>query len=1093
MSSKAIAVTVSDNIANSISKKLDKIASSAQKAQKNLDLLKKIINSFNRDPFKKHTDSMFKFTDSIKSATNGSTILTRAINDLNNSFKRAQGAGSVYANQLKSIKSNIIEVNNASMNATNNQQQLTERLKFSSSITPVFTRGLKTLARAINFNELPTCIASLADFKAQLDNTTGSSEASYETMKSLMELAKGTHTSFEQTAESFLSNSSALKDLGYSTDQQLMYTEALNNALAASSITGERATDEMSALQKAMVMGKLSGAELTTIIENGGYVAEVLAKQLGISTDKLSEAGQQGKITTDVIMNSFSNYYDMLQQKANDMPITISGAFTNLKTGIQECIFEIDNSIGATDKMTQVILWLSNSVKSAADSLAVLATGYNTAEIYNILFLKAVEMISEAVLKATAKIIRLNLALLANPFGLILVAITAVIAALVLFSDKIKIPGYEMITLKDVAITVWGDIKEFVSKAMKSIGKMWDWLVKSIDEKLNDMPFSVSDVFNSIIDVIKFQGNWIVRTIMLMVSTCSFVFNNLGDAWEIVWKSMARFAGAIVENVLNSWQLLFRGAAKMLSYFDADIAKSLTDKLDEWTIKIDTPEFSESAKKAKTALFDEYKNILSTDYLGNFFDGLSEGLTELLERTKNRKIAEGTGLNPPPDDNNELTGTKPVQDLTKEYDKLFNSLKPMRGALQEFSNDLNQLNKIYETGSISASEYSEYITLLANKYEASVDPLGYYNKELNRQWNLMKLSSEQRTIENELYRVNQEMMNKGLVLSQAQKEDLRQKIQLNEEYVRILAVKDSLESNSYFKKNQDFNDFVQALKGLEDNENFEYQDFINALNSDSRSPFAGMFDGSWEIMSAQISQFQKMYEQIDVLTEQFNLDQSIAASLRAQVWAKQNDIILSQADNFFGKLAQMQNSNNATMARIGKAAAIAQAVINTYQAANAAYASMAGIPYIGPALGAAAAATAIAAGMANVASIRSQSTGFMTGGYTGDIARDQIAGFVHGQEFVMNAATTQRIGVSNLEALQRGDMSSLQLPQVVNNYSQTATQESTPQDVSPIINIALVSDYESAEQWLSTQEGAKQIMQINRENSEELATIVSAS
>lgn len=48
-------------------------------------------------------------------------------------------------------------------------------------------------------------------------------------------------------------------------------------------------------------------------------------------------------------------------------------------------------------------------------------------------------------------------------------------------------------------------------------------------------------------------------------------------------------------------------------------------------------------------------------------------------------------------------------------------------------------------------------------------------------------------------------------------------------------------------------------------------------------------------------------------------------------------------------------------------------------------------------------------------------SGFASGGFTGMGARDQIAGVVHGQEFVMNAAATQRIGVDNLERMQRGD------------------------------------------------------------------------
>ena len=55
--------------------------------------------------------------------------------------------------------------------------------------------------------------------------------------------------------------------------------------------------------------------------------------------------------------------------------------------------------------------------------------------------------------------------------------------------------------------------------------------------------------------------------------------------------------------------------------------------------------------------------------------------------------------------------------------------------------------------------------------------------------------------------------------------------------------------------------------------------------------------------------------------------------------------------------------------KAGKIAASAQAAIDTYKAANSAYASMAGIPVVGPALGAAAAAMAFASGIANVKKI----------------------------------------------------------------------------------------------------------------------------
>ena len=57
---------------------------------------------------------------------------------------------------------------------------------------------------------------------------------------------------------------------------------------------------------------------------------------------------------------------------------------------------------------------------------------------------------------------------------------------------------------------------------------------------------------------------------------------------------------------------------------------------------------------------------------------------------------------------------------------------------------------------------------------------------------------------------------------------------------------------------------------------------------------------------------------------------------------------------------------------IQKAANIANATIDTYKAATSAYASLSGIPVVGPVLGAAAAAAAIAAGLVNVKNIASQ-------------------------------------------------------------------------------------------------------------------------
>jgi len=89
------------------------------------------------------------------------------------------------------------------------------------------------------------------------------------------------------------------------------------------------------------------------------------------------------------------------------------------------------------------------------------------------------------------------------------------------------------------------------------------------------------------------------------------------------------------------------------------------------------------------------------------------------------------------------------------------------------------------------------------------------------------------------------------------------------------------------------------------------------------------------------------------------------AAVRAQIDRAEADAKLGLYADFAGNLATIFGKSTA----IGKAAAIAEATINTYRAAVGAYAALAPIPYVGPVLGAVAAAAAIVAGIANIKKI----------------------------------------------------------------------------------------------------------------------------
>ena len=116
------------------------------------------------------------------------------------------------------------------------------------------------------------------------------------------------------------------------------------------------------------------------------------------------------------------------------------------------------------------------------------------------------------------------------------------------------------------------------------------------------------------------------------------------------------------------------------------------------------------------------------------------------------------------------------------------------------------------------------------------------------------------------------------------------------------------------------------------------------------------------------------------ITEQYEKEQNDIRekySKKAKKWSEMSsEQQLGIASSTAGSLATILGEETAA----GKAAAVVQATIDTYASAQAAYKSLAGIPVVGPALGAVAAAAAIAGGIKNINAIRGANESGASGG-----------------------------------------------------------------------------------------------------------------
>ncbi|MGP5296810.1 phage tail tape measure protein [Psychrobacter faecalis] len=178
----------------------------------------------------------------------------------------------------------------------------------------------------------------------------------------------------------------------------------------------------------------------------------------------------------------------------------------------------------------------------------------------------------------------------------------------------------------------------------------------------------------------------------------------------------------------------------------------------------------------------------------------------------------------------------------------------------------------------------------------------------------------------------------------------------------------------------------------------------------------GKIQADYESRLAKVEEYERLHT--DMLE---NAKIARLAIEQSYMDAKQQ-IMLGQGEALFGNLAGLskaflgeQSSLYRGLFAIEKGYTLASVLLKNKEAISKAWAS-APFPYN---LAAVASTVAGTAGLASAVS-GIMPKGFKQGGYTGNMGASQVAGVVHGQEYVFDAQATKRIGVDNLNAMRSG-------------------------------------------------------------------------
>lgn len=863
---------------------------------------------------------------------------------------------------------------------------------------------------------------------------TKSTEEQIAVQDKLYAVAQKTRSGFTDVVELYARAARAGSELGASQNQVIKFTEGIGKALVIQHTSATQAAGSLLQLGQLLGTGKVRAQEFNSVNENLSTVLKVVAENTKGADGSIAKLKQQlegGKLTSKAFFDAFLAGADKLDESFQKSSRTIAQGLTVINNAFTRYIGELDHAIGSSQLLGQIADFIGNNMKQLATILVSVGIAV------------AVAFAPGVIAAFAASLARLFVLLNANPF----IALASAAAGLAFYFSQV---GDTLLVGVD-DITTFNDVfRAFIEYAKAALPTLLD-IVK-------DVFTGISDVASAALKSVDTEG-----AVSKWTSDIGGFYSDVGNGFQGVVRGIAKTfdaiggliiglvigAGAAIGPIPGLFKEVFDRAYNAVVGSVEDMINTIIEGLNRLRAFVGSaPLELVKFEKLETdaAAFQKYGQGIA-DSIDKGFEIQGNALLKSVDDvfSKAQQIAKDriAAIKPPANVNLDTPIGKPTKIVDeKELQKVTNALRalldkilPSAGAVLELAKAEKTLTEAQKLGLITQAQHTQYLALAKQHYEDIINPLGKLNRELDDQTKLLGFNSRERAIQQQLLNTEKDLKTQGIKLSEAETKALKERYEALQRLNEVVAAQDQLLAASVDKK-REFTTQLIAIQNLlaDPNSGFGKGDAAQALNAQ----LPDLFAGTQVQLDANAKAYENMYAQIDELRAKSIISEETFAVARAKVAQQQRTQELKSTDDFFGNLATLQQSGNAKLAAIGKVAAIAQATLKGYVAVQEALAS--GPPpynYI------AAAAVGVAAA-ANVAKI----AGFESGGYTGNGGTSNVAGVVHGQEYVVNAQGTSRNRAA-LEAINAGGtVGGSNVSVVVNNNAPgtkaTTTERNTP-------------------------------------------------
>lgn len=245
------------------------------------------------------------------------------------------------------------------------------------------TDGLKTAfgtLKGVMFTALAVAgvggIIATADqmqnLASQIRLATDSTEQFHAVQTKLRAIANEQRSSFDAVVDLYSNSQRSLSALGKSQQDVINFTRNMTMAMNVGGRSAQAQAAALTQLGQALASGVLRGDEFNSVAEQAPILMDLIAKEMGVTSNAIRDLAKDGKITADVVYNAVAKATDSLSAMSAKMPTTVSQALQVIKN---EYNYLIDDIMNQNSMMSQnianAVLWAAEHFRTLVSAAAM--------------------------------------------------------------------------------------------------------------------------------------------------------------------------------------------------------------------------------------------------------------------------------------------------------------------------------------------------------------------------------------------------------------------------------------------------------------------------------------------------------------------------------------------------------------------------------------------------------------------------------------------------------------------------------------------------------------------------------------------------